>query len=455
MALDGSAAIAGQTRPTPARRVPADAWLAAALVMLALLISAVGTLRAPSLSAFDEATHIDYVWKLAHGRVPFGGDVLAPEVLQEWSCRSQDNIADQLPPCGSDAPASAYPAAGQNYNAFHPPLYYATAAVGVRAVGALAGDVSFVTVARLTGGVWLALALVGLYLVLRSWRVSPLVAVSGAAALGAVPSVAHAASTVTNDAPAALCGVLALAVLTRAVRHDGAGWLVPGVVALLVASTKVINSLGFVAVALVLLALAVGRARAGRRRAALRLTTTSLSILVATAVLYFLWDTVQDGRRLAGWKSPIAGYHTAPVEGLPVEEWLPTLLSAVGLAHDYWLQASVASFIVPVVARALTVLFTAAPFASLALFERGDGRRVVGWAALAGAVAAPAVVQLNAYVGSGTYFVHVTSRYALSLVPLTVVALALVADARRWRVASAAVGLGAAALVVLSFAGAL
>ena len=200
----------------------------------------------------------------------------------------------------------------------------------------------------------------------------------------------------------------------------------------LVASTKVINAMAVVAVAIVLLALAVAHLRRGRRGLALRVLALVVGLGSAVAAVYLGWDAVQAGRRVPGWTNPIAGFNTEHVVGAPWDEWLPTLSATFGLSQDFFLQASLAGAGAVAVARGLSVLLTAAPFANLAVFEARDPRRLLGWSSLVGALAVPLVVQLIAYASSASYFLWVNSRYGMSLIPITVAALVLVAHARGW-----------------------
>jgi 4-amino-4-deoxy-L-arabinose transferase-like glycosyltransferase len=432
-----------------------DVVIVAGLVLLACTITVLGVERAPSLSAFDESTHIDYTWRVAHGTLPYAGSEITPQVLSDWSCRSQDNLADSLPPCGEPHPAAEYPAKGENYNFTHPPTYYLITAGVTKAADLLPFDVSFISAARLTGAAWLAAALVGLYLLLRRWWAPRLLAVSAAVLLAAVPSIAHASSVVTNDAAAALAGVLGLWLVTRVAVQEKYGWLLPTVVTAFIASTKVMNAIALLAAAAVVAVLAVGAARSGDRRRALRLGGLATGVVVATLVVWVAWSTFQKTRAVDGWISPIRSAHTAPVEGLPFDEWLPNMFSTFGIVQDYWLQNALTGFAIVALVGLLKVVMTAAPFANIAAFAPGDVRRLVGWAALIGCLAVPLVVQLQTYAGDGYYFHTLTSRYGLSLLPLCIAAFALVAQSRQWRVAPALLGGVSIGALLLSFAGVL
>lgn len=421
------------------------------LVALSFLITVLGVVRATSLSALDEATHLDYAWSIAQGELPYAGSVMAPEVLTEWSCRKTPQ--DDLPPCGGPQPPAEYPAGASNYNYSHPPTYYAVTAAVARVGESLPLGLTFTTAARLSGAAWLAAAVVGLYLVLRSWRVSPLISGSAAAVVAASPLVAHASSIVSNDAPGALSGVLALWVLSRVAVHGKLGWLLPTALAAFVVSVKVIHSVSMLAVAAVLLAMAVPALRRRDRVRARSLVVIALGLVSATALVHFGWSAYQATRAVPGWTSPIAGINTDPVVGSVWDEWLPTLLGGFGITESFYLQESVSSAALLAVGPLLAVLLTAAPFANVAAFSAVDARRLVGWGALVGCAAVPLLVQIQAYINSEDYFPIVSERYALSLLPMTVTALALVAHHRGWRAATVAVSGTAVAVLVLSFAG--
>jgi len=449
----GTRTVAGRRTRGPVRLSRLDVLWSVFLILLAFTVSTLAVVRAISLSPFDEASHFDYAWSISHGNLPFAGSQMAPEVLHEWSCRSQEGIQYILPKCGEEHPAGDYPLRGENYNYFHPPTYYAATGAMARVLDALPVGVTFLTAARLTGGIWLAAALVGLYLVLRQWGISRVVAVSGTVILAAVPSVAHASSIVTNDAPGVLMGVLALWVLTRVAAQGRLGWLLPTALAAVVASTKVMHSVAMLAVAGILLLAAVAAFRAGDRVRARALGIISAGIVGATGIVYVGWSAFQSTRGNPGWTNPVEGINTEPVVGTPFGEWLPTLFSTFGIAQTFWLQAALTSVLIIASARWLTLLFTVAPFANVSAFRVGDPRRLVGWASLLGCAAVPVLVQMQAYLMFHDYFPFVSSRYGISLLPLTIAAIALVAEARTWKVAAALVSFGSIAALLAGFSG--
>lgn len=434
-----------------ARVAVPDGVIMLVLALLAVLVSVLGVVRAPDLSALDEYTHIDYAWRVAHGQLPFAGSEIAPEVLADWSCRGQSNAA--LPECGTAADNEQYPNGGENYNYWHPPLYYAITGYAAALLSWLPLGLEFVTAARLTGGAWFAAAVVAMFLVARSWRTSRLIAALAAGSLLAVPAFGHASSIVTNDAPAALAGVAALWVLTRVVLQNRLGWVLPAVLMFLIAATKTVNVLGMLSVLGVIGLLALQSFFRGDRVRGWRLLRIPLAGALAVIVALVAWELVQSGRGVPGWQSPISGQNTREVVGLPFDEWAPTIVGAFGLTTHFWLQPAIAGIAVTTVARILGTVFTAAPFAGVVAWARARPERMVAWAALAGALAAPLVVQVDTFMGSGNYFPTFNRRYAITLIPVTVMVWALICRDKGWRVVPASLVTVCAGAVLLSFAG--
>ncbi|MPV38966.1 hypothetical protein [Georgenia subflava] len=444
----------------PTRRAPdragrrADVLWCLLLAVLGMGLATLGVVNGPGLSALDEHTHLDYAWKVAQGELPRAGSELSDLTLEEWSCRGQENIPDALPECAQadDADAADYPAEGENYNYWHPPGYYAVTAVLAELATALPLGLTFTTAARLTGGLWLVAALVGMYAVVRMWRLPRWLSAAAAATMLGVPSLAHASSTVTNDAPAALIGVGALWLLTRVFLQGRLGLVAPTVVALLAASTKLMSTVAVLTVLGLVALSAVGAWRRGDRREVLRRLGVAVVPVVAIGASAVAWSLFQAGRAEPGWSSPITGVNTVPIIGAPFDEWAPTLATVFGLVEDYFLQGTLTSTAVVGWIGILGVLFTAAPFMALVAFDRLRPERWVGWAALVGAAAVPLLVQGNELLGGG-YFPHVSSRYGVTLVPLTIAALVLVAHEKGFRVAAAAVAVVGYLAMALSFAG--
>lgn len=430
-----------------------DRWVALAVAVLPVVLVLLAVVRAQQLSLYDEPTHLDYAWRVAHGEVPASGDVLDRETLLTWSCRGQMPPVppESVPPCGTDDPA-AFAAAGLQYNAFHPPLYYAVTGLVARAASGLLG-VDFVDAARALGALYVGAAVAAFHLLLRRWGLSAATCVLGALALGLTPSFLQLGATVTNDAVTPLAGVAALLVLTRVVREGRHGWVVPAVLTAVVAATKVVNAVGLLAVAVVLGVHALVLARRSGWRAGLPSARVAAAIGGALALVHLGWSAYQDGRTAADYVNPVAGVNGKPVQGLPFGEWAPTLVSGFGVAGPRAAPPETVSTYVLAYAAVMVLLVGCAWLLVLVTFDRGEPELAVGATLLAGCLLYPLLVQLQVYLSGGQYFPNVSSRYGLSLVPTGLACLALVVQRRRLGLAAAAVVAVGALVLTSAYAG--
>jgi hypothetical protein len=419
-------------------------------VSIAFFLIAVGLVivvvhRAPQLSPFDEATHADYAYQVSHGNVPAKGSVIAPEILKEWSCHGYYD-GTPLPPCaGAATAATKYPGLGQDYNFSHPPLYYAITGVIAR-VGdaAVPGNSHFITLARLVGAAWLFAAMLVLYLAVRMFGASWQLSAASAILLPLAPQVLFASTTVTNDAPAALSGSLAVLLLARIFVQRKLGWVIPALVTAFCVATKVLNALPMMSVAGVLLVATIVAWRKAHRKEARELFLIILGVLAAIAIVYEGWAFIQSGRGLAGWKSPIQGLTDRPVIGSPIDEIFSTSFSGFQMISNFFVPAQISSSWFTIWVRVLSFLAAAAPVVLLAVTRKGEVERWLAGAALLGMISYPFLVEVQVFIINGTYFPGVNSRYGMSIIPLLIACLAMTAQRKglhRWMLTGVAVGL--------------
>jgi len=420
--------------------------------LIAVGLVSLVALRAPQLSPFDEATHADYAYQISHGHVPAKGSTLAPEILKQWSCHGYYD-GSPLPPCaGPGTDASAYPGLGEDYNFAHPPLYYAVTGMITRvADDALPGSPHFITLARLLGSLWLFSAMLVLYLALRRFGASWQLSAAAAMLLPLCPQVLFASATVTNDAPAALAGSLAILMLARILVQRKLGWMIPALVTGLCAATKLLNAVPMLSVAGVLVVVAIVLWRKAHREEAQRLALIAIGVLAATAIVYVGWTVFQSGRGLAGWKSPIQGFHDHPVVGSPVDEIFSTSFTGLQLINDFYLPPQLGSTWFTLWVRVLAFLAAAAPLLLLAVTRKGAVERWLAAVALLGMISYPMIVELQVYTSQGRYFPVVVSRYGMSTIPLLIACLAMTAQ-RRGLHRPMLTGVGIGAVVTLTSA---
>lgn len=414
------------------RTVRRALWIGVALAALSAALVGLAVMRAPQMSPFDEWTHADYAWRVSHGQIPAAGTPVTGEVLQQLSCRGVAGYQLHLPPCDqADPDPSAFPSRGEDYNFGHPPLYYGVTGVLARLGDAVVPGQHFFVLARLAGVLWLWVAMLALFLALRSFRAPVPYAVLGTAILPLLPGVLRATSTVNNDGAAPLAGALALLVVGRFLCRDRTGWVFPTVAAFGIAATKVINVLPLLVVAVAFCVLAVVRWRAGDRAAVRSMLLVAFGIVVASLVVYKGWALFQAGRGDPNWVNPVAGVSGRPVVGLPFREITSTLLSGLSPESGFFLPHSISGEAMTLWGRALDVAIVAAPLMVLMVWERLSIGWLVGVVTVAGLVVYPVVVELQVYLGSHSYFPVVNPRYGMSMEPLAVACIALMFWKRR------------------------
>ncbi|HEY9475138.1 MAG TPA: hypothetical protein VIS06_14995 [Mycobacteriales bacterium] len=430
-------------------------WIGVATAVLAAVLVGLAAVRAPQMSPFDEWTHADYAWRLAHGQVPEAGTPVAPEVLQELACRGVAGYVPRLAPCGQiDPDPAAFPSRGEDYNFSHPPLYYGVTGGLARLADAVVPGPHFFVLARLVGVLWLWAAMLVLFLALRAFDVPQKYAVLGTVLLPLFPGVLRACSTVNNDAAAPLAGALALLVFARFVGQHRLGWVFPTVSALLIVATKVINVLPLLIVAVALGVLAVSKWRSEDRTMARHMVLAVAGIGAAFLVVYEGWALFQAGRGDPNWVNPVAGVSDRPMIGSPFGELVSTLLKGMSPESDYFLPMSINGGLLVLWGRALDVAIVAAPLMALTAWARRSTAWLIGAITLAGLVAYPLVVEFQVYMSTGHYFPSVNPRYGLSMEPLALACVIMVAW-KRGALRLLAMGTLAGGLAVLATVGGL
>jgi hypothetical protein len=405
----------------------------------------IAVVRAPELSPVDEPAHADYAYQISHGTVPAKGSLISDEIRYEWSCRGLGDAA--VSDCDN---VGTFAADAQDYAFGDPPLYYLATGVVDRGLDALIpGGHQFIALGRCIGALWLFGGMLVLYLALRRFRVTWPAAVTAALLLPLCPGVLAASSTMTSDAPAALCGAAALFVLARITVERRMGWLLPAVVAALATATKVLNGMPMLAVACVTVFLAVSAWRRGDRRGALRAAAVSAGIVGAFGAVYLGWTMYQSGRGQVGWVNPNTG-NGIPLTGSAAGDLLSNLFGTFQhLTTNYWLASEINGETVTIWATLLSTLLGAAPLVVMAISKARSWGWALGLAAFAGVSAVSLIVEYQVYADNDEYFVTVAARYALSFLPWVIACLAVVVSRRRLLKTSIAfVGVGTTVMLL-------
>lgn len=424
-----------------------DGVLAVLLALLSLIWSAVAIGNGPAVSRYDEWTYIDYSRKIADGHVPVRGEKLATASLEDWSCRGMEGrIRGVAPPPCKAAEAGRNPAKwplkGENYNGFHPPLYFAAAGYGGKAVAAVAGT-GFVTGARWISALFVAGGVAALFLAIRAWKASRVGAFGGALLGLATPAVAASAAIVHNDAVTLLAGAAAVWAGARIFVHHRLGWGAPAALTAAIACTRVMSLAAMVTVTIVVALAALAPERFGlcregcvRRQVRRRLVRVVLANALATAGPYLAWTAWQNARTPAGYIPAISGLSTASVDENGLRYVLPSILDAYGLTDprtDFYFQPGIKSGTTFLWADLLYVFYSLLPVVALIGLWHSRQRRAVALATGGGPAVAAGIVQARELATSASYFRTVSGRYAVSIAALYCAAASLIADRPRWR----------------------
>lgn len=422
----------------------------------------------PQLSPIDELQHIDYMVKASHGHIVARGDRVGEAAMREEVCRGIDAPVT-IPRC--DAPRlrpSQFQEAGYNTAYIHPPTYYGVSGVLARIGETLPALDDLVTAGRLTGALWLAIAIALLWVALGDLGVGRWARTSLLVIISCSPTVLHAAATVNPDATALAAGA---AMLLGIVRWEARRWpaILPvafGALAILLKSTNV------VAVGAAILYVAGRHAQSlwAQRHAqdvaaveesadvsaSQRTSSLSASLRIAGAMVgavalaSLAWVVVQGSiAKVPNDQIPMArqfevdsislrdiggeaGAAVSPLQAPYVPAVLRTspILSAVGVVD----AALLAGVVIGAVYAGARSRRGALALASL----------------VAMAAAGPLFVIINfAFVGT---FVEIPSRYGLAVVPFALAAASVALDRRTLLVATSLYACWMALITVLALA---
>ncbi len=423
----------GRRADSPPRTIAGDplrrfVFVALGLLSLALTLVLLAVIRGPQLSPFDEPAHADYAYAISHGSIPAKGSVIGPEIRYEWSCHGLGDPRSD----GCDVLDGDFGAGEQDYTFGDPPVYYLTTGFIARAASAVVpGSDQFIDMGRGVGVLWLFSAMLVLYLALRRFKVGWQCSAAAAALLPLCPGVLGATSTVTSDAPAALCGAVALWLLAGITLERRTGWLLPALFTALAAGTKILNGLPMLAVGVVAAAMAIGAMRRKDKPAAWRSLVQSLTIFAAFLAVYFGWAFYQGGRGDPGWTNPNLD-NGLPLLGSPAGDLMSNLFNTFQhLTTTYWLAPQINGESVTIWATLLGVLLAAAPLMVMAISRLRSWSWILGLAAFAGVAAVSMAVEFQMLVENNEYFALVSARYAMSFIPWVIACLAVVAGRRR------------------------
>ena len=397
-------------------------WAVALILALASLVwSAIAISSSPGLSRYDEWTYIDYAQRISQGEIPVQGDELTEYARQAWSCRGMEGDIRGVtpPPCEEvgERPAGEWPFEGENYNAFHPPLYFAFAGLIGQAFDGAGAD--FTDGARTASAILAAAGAAAAYLAVRQWGVGRRNSAGATFVAMSAPALAQSAAIVHNDAASMLAGAAAVWIGARIFRHGNRGWLLPLIVTTLISSTRTMSVVAILAVGVLSFVVALRGDDRWRR------VKPSLAIAAGTMVPYVLWTAFQNSRRPDDYVPAITGLSTEPFDAGS----LPTVVNSIvgggapwGLtspAGDWYLHPDLDSGLLTAWSWVLYAVFLVLLPVALyvAIKGRADIRHLAILVLLLPAFTA-LIVQAREILSNDAHFRAISGRYSITAVPM-------------------------------------
>lgn len=412
-----------------------------------------GSRRNPQLSIYDEATHLDNAWRLAHFDIPQVGEKISPTILSEWTCRGFYDPEVKFPECTPPETVEdkSFPFSLSNYNTKHPPLYYAITGVIARVAVAVTPIDSFVTASRIANSFWVALTLIaawniGRLLDMRRWQQITL-----SMAAIALPVPFSGWLYVSNDVGSYATSWIIAAVTLQAAQRGISSSIKPLVIAAVAAClTKGFTFGAVMSSAIVLLTTAVSKDRIERQELHSQLKTVALMVGsgIASVIGWLAFNRIWTSE--IPFKSPIV---RKPLEGIPwgkissqiirfefpigeLPNYLSTGFAAVDHSLSLWLLG-------------LGWLLTAAPLVAMLSTSDSLSRGFGASAFLGFPLVALMITSFNLLDGTPSY-IRVIDRYHIAVMPFSLVALALVSRHHRRFGNSTLTLVGAGTLTVLA-----
>jgi hypothetical protein len=444
--------------PRPGRFRPRVTASRIALLLVVLLAGGLVGLhihRYQQLSVYDEAQHVDYVYHLLRGEVPKAGDHWLPPTVDSVACRTIDYPMDRYPTCGGPATSDVLPNGGLTTAFGHTPLYY-LAPVGAAWISdhVLAGHLDPVTAMRTTGALWLAVALLLMWLVWRDLRVPWPVRAATLIALVASPVVLLTQGAVTNDATQLAAGA---AITLAALRWDQRRlptWAAVLVAAVVVALKDTSLAILIMACLFVLVRRlqehGVARPRWWRTFDRRTLTFVGLSA-AAFAVVSVGWSAIQESRATMDQRlipqNVITTVHSFDVSWLPA-----SLMSVTTPLQPQFLQSALRSTVGSTAGNMVNVGLLVLAVVGAVRSRPGSVVRALAIATGIAMLVFGPLLTVIIYVSASTHF-GLPARYGLSLVPAIATVAATAVRSRWGQVAFVAVALVMYAAVAVHLLG--
>lgn len=423
-------------------RKPAT-WIVAGLVMFGALIVVLHIDNYPKISPIDELQHIDYTFKVIDGHLVAAGDKFGERAMREEVCRGIDSEFDKvLPDCEApDLRPSQFQEGGYNTAYIHPPTYYVIGGVIGRAIQEVAGASSLVSPVRSVGALWLAAAVILMWILMGDFSIPFLARAALIVLVITSPAVIESVSTVQPDGTALAIGA-AMVLATLRWEKGRWHWLVPALIGAFGVLLKITNGIVVGACVLYLVIRFVEQRLAARNETdaagetgAVTLRTRVIpvaGIVAAVVVAAFAWNVVQHSiEKIAGTDLPTNKSYE--VDSLKTDAILDSVGDVVTPLRVPYLPRAVNT----VATRDAWHVVNAGLFAGTIIGAIWAGRRsrlrALGGATLLMMVVVGPFFTISNFALFGIVYEHgIAPRYGLSLVPAAILVTAVCLERSRW-----------------------
>lgn len=407
------------------RSIATQLWVVVPILFFSFLVVGLHLNAYPTFSPIDERQHVDYLYRITRGELLRMGEQIGQETLRDEACRGLDWDQFTPPPCHPNRPYNpdVFPNLGYNSAHIHPPTYYFLTSVVAKSFRATGIARNFVSSARLSGGLWLGLALILFWYAARELQISTVNRVIAMALLATTPTVIYSSSTVNPDSMALLPGAALLLTTLVWERKRGRTILLLPMMAAVAVALKVTNILAVGASAIYLLVRWWHRRRAeGIKPAGQKGYVAAASYLagagIATTIVWLLLHTLLVR---VPFDPAIELYK---VDSLSLNAILSQAMAMVTPVKDAWLSPFFRTQAVNLILQLVNLSLVAAVFGAVFYGRPRSPRMAV---AIAGGlvilVAGMALTVFNYFFNSRTY-AGIPARYGISVLPFLFVALA-------------------------------
>lgn len=407
-----------------AKRLLAAFWVPVLLVIASLGMSVtVIAHHSKALSPIDEWVYVDYLYKVPVEGMVHEGEAIGNAALNIMACDGVRPYGPMGPPCGSSyRNLSAFPFQGKTSADAYTPVYFDTTWAVGEAIHAVTGT-SELTSWRLTSALWLAIASVLLYFLLRQWRIRKVVIFALGVAMIASPFAWWTYTYVSTDAPSLPLGILLLIAAVKFERGKWSGWWLVAI-SIIAVLFKVTNILAVCLAALFLLItwlLELKRTRwSGWKsprpnrvgRSSLALPLFAASSVISAAVAQVIWLAIRQAVAIgAPANQGIAIPLTVRRLAEQTVNFLPgTIIANVNVAGSPNLAYTIPPFLI----QPLSWITVAGVIGAFWMLRRRSSTTAIVIAVVSAAVLFAPMLGLVVYLTTGSYF-NLPPRYGAAI----------------------------------------